>query len=359
MPKPLVKFAKEKISREFFCQRIDEITKLIQRRREIRLLLTFCVWLQANRPETLKELKKSAQHLDRNSQQVSINDLKYYLDLVDEKINFQNLPNDILKFYNHYSNQIKDGQSAEYIQINKKMAKLILQIVLYLNSPIDPPWDFIEEIFVIPRPFTSLYRHSDYNNGFWYSERFDFLTKGAQDVIKLIYSMFEYFSLSFSGIQEHFLLMSASLFWCTRPESVYSLEIYELLGEMFGAHKLYTRSTQLYENSSNNDLIKCEKKGRNKNRSIIYFGLRPGAEWIITGFFPDQRLIMQQQAVAISFLRYSKQILTCPWTINPMNFNYLMDIWFRSFLYSDNLDQIVFEKARQLKRNIDFKQLKK
>lgn len=354
MPKPLVKYTREEISREFFTRRIEEVTYLIQRRREIRLFLAFCLWLQANRPETLKELKYSVQTIESSSQKVNINDLKYYLDLINEKINFQYLPNEILEFFNHYSNKTSDYPSAEFIIINKNLAKLAVQIVLYLNSPIDPAWEFIEDIFIIPRPFSILKRHSNNNSDLWNTERFEFLSKGAREIIKLIYYMFEYFSRKFSGIQEHFLRMSATLFWCTRPDPVYSLEIYELLTEMFGEHRLITRSSQLCDRCNGNDLIICEKKGGTKHRSAIYFGLSPGAEWIIAGFFPDQRLIIQQQAVAISFLRYSKQILTCPWTINPMNFNYLMDIWFRSFLYSDNLDQIVYEKARQLRRKIEY-----
>jgi hypothetical protein len=299
MPKPLVRYTREEISREFFSSRIDEVTLLIQRRREIRLFLTFCLWLQAKRPETLKELKYSVQTLEKSSQKVSVNDLKYYLDLINEKINFQHLPTEILEFYNHYSNVTNDYQSAEYIQINKNIAKLAVQIVLYLDSPIDPAWEFIEDIFVIPRPFLSLKRYSNSNLDLWISERFEFLTKGAREIIKLIYNMFEYFSIKFSGVQEHFLRMSATLFWCTRPEPVYSLEIYELLTEMFGEHKLTTRSSQLCDRCNGNDLINCEKKGGTKNRSAIYFGLSPGAEWIIAGFFPDQRLIIQQQFIVL------------------------------------------------------------
>ena len=123
---------------------------------------------------------------------------------------------------------------------------------------------------------------------------------------------------------------------------------------MFGEHKLNSRSSQLCDKCNCNDLIICGKKVGSKNRSAIYFQLAPGAEWIIANLFPDKKLIIQQQAVAIAFLRYSKQILTSPWTINPMNFNYLMDIWFKSFLYSDNLDQIVYEKARELRREVSY-----
>ena len=32
-----------------------------------------------------------------------------------------------------------------------------------------------------------------------------------------------------------------------------------------------------------------------------------------------------------------------------------MDIWFRSFLYSDNLDQMVFEKAEEHRRKLQRK----
>ena len=119
------------------------------------------------------------------------------------------------------------------------------------------------------------------------------------------------------------------------------------LTELFGEHKLETRSTQLFEAGENNDLIVCERKGKNKNRSVIYFSLADGAEWIIAGLFPDARLITLQQAIAMSFLRYSQDFLIRPWEISSIDFNYLLDIWFRSFLYTNNLDMVVFEKAKE------------
>ena len=347
MPKPLVKYSREKISLDFFKKRIKEITLLIQNRRDVRLFMTFCLWLQSDHPENTNKLSFSL-----NTKKVNINELKRYLDLINEKINFQMIPNDILEFYSNSYTKTKDIQSAQYIQVNDELAKLVVQIILQLDNPIDPEFEFIEDIFIIPDHFCLNSRSSYDNSDLWSSGMFDKINKGAQDIIKSIYNLLTYFAEKFSGSQEHFLRMSATLFWCTRPEPVYSLEIFGLLTEMFGEHKLNTRSSQLCDKCTTNVLINCEKKVGSKNRSSIYFRLSTGAEWIIAYLFPDKRVIIQQQAVAISFLRYSKQILTCPWTINPMNFNYLMDIWFRSFLYSDNLDEIVYEKARELKRHI-------
>jgi hypothetical protein len=75
--------------------------------------------------------------------------------------------------------------------------------------------------------------------------------------------------------------------------------------------------------------------------------LNIGAEWLIAGLFPDAKLIMLQQAIAISFLRYSESFLTHPWDIPPIEFNYLLDIWLRSFLYTNNLDIVVYQKAKE------------
>ena len=350
MPKPLKRYTKEIIDLNFFRNRINEVINLIHGRKEIKLLLTFCLWLQIGRPESIRELKSRVQNVE-NSQYVYVLDLKKQLDLLNEKINYQYFPN-IIELYDKEFNKTKNPQKAEYIQISKNIAKLAIEISIYLDSPIDDPWKFIEDIFTVPRPFTSVQEDVNKNLSLGKLEKFDSLTDGSLEIIKLFYSMFEYFSFKFAGIQEHFLRISATLFWCTRLEPVYSLEIYELLTEMFGEHKLESRSSQLYESSLGNDLIYCEKKGKNKNRAIIYFALQSGAEWIITSFFPGKyRLIIQQQAMTISFLRYSEDLLIRPWTINPMKFNYLMDIWFRSFLYSDNLDQLVFEKAREHRRS--------
>lgn len=354
MPKPQVKYSREKISKEFFSNRINEITHLIQSRRDVKLFLTFCIWLQANKPKNINELNRSVNNFEKESKKACIKDLKYFLDLVDEKLNVQQLPMDILEFFDSGDTRVKDPGTSYFVQVNKQIAKLTIQIVLNLEKPIDPAWDFIEEIFPIPRPSITQPKKLNDSLDPWVIGRFEILDKYSQEMIKLIYNMFEYFSNEFSGIHEHFLRMATTLFWCTRPESVYSLEMYGLLTEMFGEHKLNTRSSQLCDKCNCNELITCEKKIGSKNRSSIYFMLSPGAEWIIVNFFPDNRDLIQQQAVAISFLRYSKQILTCPWTINPMNFNYLMDIWFKSFLYSDNLDQIVYEKARELRREIIF-----
>ena len=354
MPKPLVKYSRERLDLDFFVKRIQDITLLIQNRRDVRLLFTFCVWVQVGRPENLEELKSSL-NIDKRFHKVSIKDLKQYMDFINEKINMQQLPSNILEFYNSSYTKTKDIQSAQFVQINNELAKLIIQIVLHLDDPIDPEFEFIEDIFIIPKPFSTSNKYFNNNSDLWSSESFEKLSKSSQNIIKSIYSLLTYFADKFSGAQEHFLRISATLFWCTKPEPIYSLEIFGLLTEMFGNHKLNTRSSQLCDKCNTNVLITCEKKGGTKNRSAIYFRLSTGAEWIITNLFPDKKLIIQQQAVAISFLRYSKQILTCPWTINPMNFNYLMDIWFRSFLYGDNLDEIVYEKARELRRHIHYK----
>jgi hypothetical protein len=351
MPKPLIRYTKEEIKLDFFKKRIQEVSLLIQGRKEVKLTLAICLWLQVGSPKDLRELKQSVNKFE--SRYIPIIDLKKHLELLNEKINYPYLPEGLFEYFNRELLQITEPQSAEYIQIKPHIAKLAIQISLYLNSPIEDPWKFIEDVFVVPRPFISIQEQVSKDLALWSSGQFESLPSKIQDVIKLLFSMFEYFSLKFSGIREHFLKIASLLFWSTRLEPVYSLEVYELLTEMFGSHKLDTRSSQLYESGKDNELINCEKKGKNKNRAIIYFGLRPGAEWIITGFFPDRRLIIQQQAIAISFLRYSKAILTRPWTINSMNFNYLLDIWFRSFLYSDNLDQMVYEKAREHRRKIE------
>lgn len=354
MPKPLVKFSREEIKKEFFVKRITDITLFIQKRRDVRLLLSFSLWYQCGRPETTKSLRESINNNDLVFQKIPTQKLRALLDLLNEKISLQHVQPGILEFYNGQDNQISDFQTAQSILITTDLARLMVQIILFLDSPIDPSIDFIEDIFIIPRPFISSNYNATHNSDIWNSSGFEQLSDGAQTIIKLIYNTFGYFAYEFSGVQEHYLRMAATLFWCTRTEPVYSLEIFELLTEMFGNHKLSTRSSQLCDKCNTSTLITCEKKVGSKNRSSIYFRLAPGAEWILTSFFPDpdRKLIIQQQAVALSFLRYSKQILTCPWTINPMNFNYLMDVWFKSFLYSDNLDQIVYEKARELRRNI-------
>ena len=354
MPKPLVKHSREKISKEFFVQRIKEIGILIQKRREVRLFLTFCIWLQTGCPENLEQLSDSLNSNEDSSHKVSIKEIGQYMDLVNEKINWQNIPTNILEFYNGHKTKINDYTSAQYIRINNYMANLLIQILFQIKNPIEKTWDFLEDIFKIPRPDIDCNCNSKSKIVLWSFGRFENLSQGSVIVIKSIYNMFGYFSTTFSGIHEHFFHMAATLFWCTRTESVYSLELYELLKEMFGEHKLHSRSSQLCDKCTSSELVNCEKKVGSKNRSSIYFILSPGAEWIIANLFPDEKLLMQQQAIAISFLRYSKRILTSPWTINPINFDYLMDVWFKSFLYSDNLDQIVYEKARELRRNIFF-----
>lgn len=351
MPKPMERYTKEEIKLDFFRERIEQITLLIQGRREIKLLLTVLIWLQVGKPQRLKDLRAAATHFETvGIAHIPMVDLKRYLELLGEKINYSYLPEGLLDYYSRDLSPTNEAQNAEYIAVKPHMAKLTIQISLYLNTPIDYSWNFLREIFVIPQPFISVQETVQQN--LTLADSLSSLNVDSQNIIKLIYSLFEYLSTKFSGIQEHFLKISATLFWLTRLSPVYSLEIYELLTEMFGEHKLETRSSQLYESGKDNELISCEKKGKNKNRAIIYFGLRPGAEWIISGFFPDRRLLIQQQAIAISFLRYSEQLLVRPWTINPMSFNYLLDIWFRSFLYSDNLDQMVYEKAREHRRHI-------
>ena len=147
--------------------------------------------------------------------------------------------------------------------------------------------------------------------------------------------------------------IAATLYWTTTVNPVYSLEVYELLTEMFGEHKLETRSTHLFDAGRDNDLILCERKGKKKNRSIIYFTLYEGAEWIIAGLFPENKLIIMQQAIAISFLRFSTSFMIRPWEISAIDFNYLLDIWFRSFLYTNNLDAVVYQKAKEHVRTKD------
>lgn len=354
MPKPLVKNSREKIDKEFFIQRIKDISIFAQKRRDTRIFFTFCIWLQAGCPENLKELRDLSKSVDNVSQKVSIKELGNCLDKVDEKINWQFLPLNVLEFYSVDKSKTKDYLSAQYVRINSYMANLLIQLLIQLRSPLDPAWDFLEDIFIIPQSILGCNCNSELKDHLWTVERFENLNTGSLSIIKQIYDMFNYFSENFSGIQEHYLRMSATLFWCTRTEPVYSLELYTLLQEMFGEHKLNSRSSQLCDKCLENKLICCQKKVGSKNRSSIYFMLAPGAEWIIASLFPDENLIIQQQAVAVSFLRYSKQILTQPWTIDPLNFNYLMDVWFKSFLYSDNFDQIVYEKALELRRNIPF-----
>ena len=348
LPKPLARYTKEEIQLDFFKNRISEISNLIQGRREIKLIITLCIWNQFGKPKEFKDLKASLSHIQEDTMDpIHISDLKSDLEIFGEKINHQYLPNELFEYYNKNFERIKEPQSLEYILVKPYYAKLAIQIALNLYNPLENPWKFLQDVFEIPSPFESIQEMVEQNLHLADS----LMSFDSNEVIKLFISFFEYLSIKFSGIQEHFLKIAATLFWLTRIEPVYSLEIYELLTEMFGEHKLETRSSQLFDSGqSENDLIIAEKKGRNKNRAIIYFGLQPGAEWIISAFFPDRRLIIQQQAIAISFLRYSRDLLISPWKINPMNFNYLMDIWFRSFLYSDNLDQMVYEKAKEHRR---------
>ncbi len=350
MPKPLERYTKEEIPLDFFKKRILEISTLIQGRREVKLFITLCLWMQIGQPKNLNELRKIITNFNEEELvSIQISDLKAKLEIFGEKINHQYLPKELFEFYGRNFEQINETQSAEYFLVKPYYAKLIIQISLYLNNPISIPDRFLMDIFEIPKPFESIQVMVEKNLHLADS----LLSFDSAEVIKLFISFFEFLAIKFSGIQEHFLKIAASLFWLTRLEPVYSLEIYELLTDMFGEHKLETRSSQLYDSGQeNNDLIIAEKKGKNKNRAIIYFGLRPGAEWIISAFFPDRRLIIQQQAIAISFLRYSKDLLVSPWKIDPITFNYLMDIWFRSFLYSDNLDQMVFEKAEEHRRRL-------
>ena len=351
MPKPLERYTKEEIELDFFKKRISEISNLIQGRREVKLFITLCIWMQIGQPKDLNDLKRFITNFDDDKlESIQISDLKSKLEIFGEKINHQYLPRELFEFYGKNFERINEPQSAEYFLVKPYYAKLVIQISLNLNSPLDNPWKFLNDIFEIPRPFESIQEMVEKNLHLADS----LLSFGSSaEILKLFISFFEFLAIKFSGIQEHFLKISATLFWLTRLEPVYSLEIYELLTDIFGEHKLETRSSQLYDSGqNNNDLIIAEKKGKNKNRAIIYFGLRPGAEWIIAAFFPDRRLIIQQQAIAISFLRYSKDLLISPWKINPITFNYLMDIWFRSFLYSDNLDQTVYEKAEQHRRRL-------
>ena len=345
MPKPLERYTKEELNLSFFKRRIIGVSQLIQGRREVKLTLCLILWQQIGRPLTINELKNIVHHFgDDYTEPLLLYDIKESLEkLFNEKINYNYLPHDLLEYYDRQFMPISEPQTAEFISIKPEIAKLIIQIALYLKNPLDAPWKFIEDIFIIPKPLDSLESKIKLN--------FDF--SDLSEALLLLISLFEFFSTKFSGIQEHFLKIAATLFWLTRLEPAYSLEIYELLTEMIGEHKLDTRSSQLYDaGHEGNELIIAEKKGKNKNRAIIYFGLKSGAEWIISAFFPDQRLVIQQQAIAISFLRYSQQLLIQPWKINPMAFNYLMDIWFRSFLYSDNLDQMVYEKAKEHRRRL-------
>jgi hypothetical protein len=357
MPKPLERYTKEEIQLDFFKKRISEITTLIQGRREVKLFLTLCIWMQIGQPKTIKELNMKMSKFNEDSlESIQISELKSKLEIFGEKINHQYLPPELFEFFNRNFEKISEANHAEYFLVKPYYAKLVIQISLYLNNPLAEPWIFLRDVFEIPKPFESIQEMVEQNLHLADA----LLSFDSAEVIKLFISFFEYLAIKFSGIQEHFLKISATLFWLSRLETVYSLEIYELLADMFGEHKLETRSSQLFDSGqSENDLIIAEKKGKNKNRAIIYFGLRPGAEWIISGFFPDRRLIIQQQAIAISFLRYSKDLLTTPWKINPMNFNYLMDIWFRSFLYSDNLDQMVYEKAKEHRRILERKNTEK
>ena len=354
MPKPLERYTKEEIQLDFFKKRISEISNLIQGRREVKLFITLCIWMQIGKPKDLSELKRIISNFDEDKlESIQISDLKSKLEIFGEKINHQYLPKELFEFYGKNFERIFEPQSAEYFLVKPYYAKLVIQISLNLNTPLDNPWKFLTDIFEIPKPFESIQEMVEKN-----LHLADSLLSFGQsaEILKLFISFFEFLAIKFSGIQEHFLKISATLFWLTRLEPVYSLEIYELLTDIFGEHKLETRSSQLFDSGQdNNDLIIAEKKGKNKNRAIIYFGLRPGAEWIIAAFFPDRRLIIQQQAIAISFLRYSKDLLVSPWKINPITFNYLMDIWFRSFLYSDNLDQMVYEKAEEHRRRLERK----
>ena len=353
MPRPLERYTREEIPLDFFKKRILEISTLIQGRREVKLFITLCLWMQIGQPNDINELKKVISNFNEEKlETVQISDLKAKLEIFGEKINHQYLPRELFEFYGRNFERISEPQSAEYFLIEPYFAKLIIQISLYLNNPIGVNDGFLTDIFEIPRPFESIQEMVEKNLHLADS----LLSFKSAEVIKLFISFFEFLAIKFSGIQEHFLKISATLFWMTRLEPVYSLEIYELLTDIFGEHKLETRSSQLYDSGQdNNDLIIAEKKGKNKSRAIIYFGLRPGAEWIISAFFPDRRLIIQQQAIAISFLRYSKDLLISPWKIDPITFNYLMDIWFRSFLYSDNLDQMVYEKAEEHRRKLQRK----
>ena len=351
MPKPMERFTKEEIQLDFFKNRIYEIGTLIQGRREVKLFIILCLWMQIGQPKDLPELKKIVANFNEDKlEPIQLQDLKAKLEIFGEKINHQYLPRELFEFYNRNFERIEEPQPAEYFLVKPYYAKLVIQISLNLNNPLESPWKFLNDIFEIPKPFESIQEMVEKNLHLADA----FISFESAEILKLFISFFEYLAIKFSGIQEHFLKISATLFWLTRLEPVYSLEIYELLTDMFGEHKLETRSSQLFDSGQdNNDLIVAEKKGKNKNRAIIYFGLRPGAEWIISAFFPDRRLIIQQQAIAISFLRYSRDLLVSPWKINPITFNYLMDIWFRSFLYSDNLDQMVFEKAEEHRRHLD------
>ena len=347
LPKPLHRYSSEEVSRKFFVNRIREISNLILGRKEVRIFLTLLLWDQIKiyllKTDDTLDLR-NVRHLTRVEMDfgaILIDDVKNSMKSyrIIDSIPFQYLPEEVIEI-NSVDGRlpleavIEDPNIALSIRINTHYAKLILGIASYLRSPLEEPWKFLEDLFRVPNL-------PELESVSWAG------TENENRALNLIYSFFEYFATKFAGIKEHFLKIAAALFFTTTVAPTYSLELYEILTELFGEHKLETRSTQLFEAGENNDLIVCERKGKNKNRSVIYFSLADGAEWIIAGLFPDARLITLQQAIAMSFLRYSQDFLIRPWEISSIDFNYLLDIWFRSFLYTNNLDMVVFEKAKE------------
>lgn len=362
LPKPMERYTSETIELTFFAKRINEVTQLILGRKEAKIFLSVLMWEQLKEylvnPDDFYDNKNirllTMETIDFNplfTQDIK-DVLKTFNGFIDSSIPYQYVPDDVLDLYDYegittLEAAIEDPGSIISIRMKPTYVKLIIGIAVHLRIPLDDPFSFISDLFQIPSHFDDKFiKLSPFNQE-------NVAKKSMLDALNLFYSFFEYLSTKFSGIKEHFLKIAATLFWTTKITPTYSLEIFELLSEMFGEHKLETRSTQLYSASFDSDLLLCERKGKNKNRSIIYFSLNVGAEWIIAGLFPDARIITLQQAIAISFLRYSSTFLTHPWDIPPIEFNYLLDIWFRSFLYTNNLDTIVYQKANEHVRTKD------
>ncbi|MHA1991120.1 MAG: hypothetical protein ACW981_19465 [Candidatus Hodarchaeales archaeon] len=356
LPKPMEQYTSESIELSFFVNRINEVTQLILGRKEAKVFLSVLLW------EQIKQcLVNSDDFYDhKNIRHFTSSDLDYeplftedvktalksFNGFIESSIPFQYVPDEVLDLYDFEGETtleaaIEDPGGIISLRIKPKYVKIIIGISSYLRTPLEEPWKFIEDLFNIPRHFEEKFEQlSPFNYE-------NVASRPMLDALKIFYSFFEYLSTKFSGIKSHFLKIASVFFWTTKISPTYSLEAFEILSEMFGDHKLETRSTQLFEASKDNDLLLCERKGKNKNRSIIYFSLNIGAEWLIAGLFPDAKLIMLQQAIAISFLRYSESFLTHPWDIPPIEFNYLLDIWLRSFLYTNNLDIVVYQKAKE------------
>ncbi|MFW9928187.1 MAG: hypothetical protein ACFFD1_02220 [Candidatus Thorarchaeota archaeon] len=355
LPKPMERYTSETIELSFFTKRIIEITHLIIGRRESKIFLSILLW------EQIKDflIKKDNFFDHRNIRYLTTTDIDYSplftedvkailkgFDFIDPVVPFQYIPEEIIEIYDiegetTLESAIEDPGNILTLRIKPQYVKIIIGVSNYLRSPLEEPWKFIEDLFKIPRHFEENFiQSSPFNEE-------NIPGKIQLDGLNLFFNFFEYLSVKFSGIKEHFLKIAAALFWVTKITPTYSLEVFELLSEVFGEHKLETRSTQLFEAGRDNDLLFCERKGKNKNRSIIYFSLNEGAEWMIAGLFPDAKLITLQQAISISFLRYAQKFLIQPWEIPPIEFNYLLDIWLRHFLYTNNLDIVVYQKAKE------------